>query len=50
MIIGWNDPARDEGPRYAEGLESAGVHVDVMTFDNIFHGFFLMAGKVDAGK
>lgn len=50
MIIGSNDPARDEDQRYAEGLQSAGVHVDVITFDNMVHGFFLMGGKVDAGK
>src|SRR5262249_1846439 len=50
MVIGVNDPARDEDQRYAEGLESAGVHVNVIPFDNMIHGFFLMAGKVDAGK
>lgn len=50
MIIGRNDPARDEDQRYADGLQSAGVHVGVITFDNMVHGFFLMAGKVDAGK
>ncbi len=50
MITGVNDPARDEDDRYADGLESAGVHVDIVPFGNMVHGFFLMAGKVDAGK
>jgi acetyl esterase len=50
MIVGTNDPARDEDRRYSGGLQAAGVHVDVVSFDNVVHGFFLMAGKVDAGK
>ena len=50
MIIGMNDPARDEDEQYARGLKSAGVPVEVVPFDNMVHGFFLMAGKVDAGK
>ena len=50
MIIGSNDPARDEDQRYAEGLQSGGGHVDVIRFDNMVHGFFLMGEKVDAGK
>lgn len=50
MIVGVNDPARDEDQRYAAALQSAGVPVQVVPFDNMIHGFFLMAGKVDAGK
>ena len=50
MIIGMNDPARDEDEQYARGLKSAGVPVEIVPFDNMVHGFFLMAGKVDAGK
>ncbi len=50
MIVGLNDPARDEDERYASGLKSAGVPVEIVPFDNMVHGFFLMAGKVDAGK
>jgi acetyl esterase len=50
MIVGQNDPARDEDEQYAKGLKSAGVPVEVVPFDNMVHGFFLMAGKVDAGK
>jgi acetyl esterase len=50
MITGVNDPALDEDQRYAAGLQSAGVPVEVVSFENMVHGFFLMAGKVDAGK
>jgi len=50
MIVGLNDPARDEDEQYASELKRAGVPVDVVPFDNMVHGFFLMAGKVDAGK
>jgi acetyl esterase len=50
MIIGVNDPAHDEDEQYANGLKSAGVPVEVVPFDNMVHGFFLMAGKVDAGR
>lgn len=50
VIVGENDPARDEDEQYASGLTRAGVPVEVVRFDNMVHGFFLMAGKVDAGK
>jgi acetyl esterase len=50
MIIGMNDPARDEDEQYAKGLKNAGVTVEIDPFNNMVHGFFLMAGKVDAGK
>ena len=50
IIIGADDPARDEDQHYASGLQAAGVPVEVDTFNNMVHGFFLMAGKVDAGK
>jgi len=50
ILISLNDPARDEDERYAGELKIAGVSVQVVRYDNMVHGFFLMAGKVDAGK
>jgi acetyl esterase len=36
------DPLRDEGLRYAERLEDAGVHVRYRCYDDMVHGFFGM--------
>jgi acetyl esterase len=50
MIVAQDDPARDEDEHYASELKRADVPVEVIPFDNMEHGFFLMAGKVDAGR
>ena len=50
IITDEDDPVRDEAERYASELKSAGVHVDLSRYPNVIHGFFLMAGALDAGK
>jgi acetyl esterase len=50
IITDEDDPVRDEAERYASELKSAGIHVDLSRYPNMIHGFFLMAGALDAGK
>lgn len=50
ILTGSNDPGRDEADRYASELTKAGVTVNVSRYPNAIHGFFLMAGALDAGK
>jgi acetyl esterase len=50
VITDADDPTRDEGQLYAKELQSAGVPVRVSSYPNMIHGFFLMAGELDAGK
>jgi acetyl esterase len=50
VITDSDDPTRDEGQLYAHELESAGVPVRISSYSNMIHGFFLMAGELDAGK
>jgi acetyl esterase len=44
------DPLRDEGEAYALRLEQAGVPVKASRYDGQLHGFFGLAGVMDAGK
>jgi acetyl esterase len=44
------DPLRDEGERYAEALRAAGTPVQLIRYDGMIHGFFLMDAMIDRGK
>lgn len=44
------DPLRDEGMAYAKRLQDAGVAVRSLHYEGLIHGFFWMAGALDAGK
>ena len=50
ILTGAEDPGRDEADRYASELKEAGVAADVSRYPNSIHGFFLMAGALEAGK
>ena len=40
IAVAGHDPLRDEGISYAERLRAAGVSVDLLRFDDMFHPFF----------
>jgi acetyl esterase len=44
------DPLRDDAEYYAYALKAAGVSTKISRYPNMIHGFFLMSGKLDAGK
>jgi len=44
------DPTLDQANRYARKLRRAGVPTKVLSYPKMIHGFFLMAGQLDAGK
>jgi acetyl esterase len=44
------DPLRDEGLAYARRLQEAGVSVTSSHYEGLIHGFFWMAGALDAGR
>jgi acetyl esterase len=50
IISDEDDPVRDDAEAYANNLTSAGVAVTISRYPNVIHGFFLMAGALDAGK
>src|SRR5260370_24052423 len=50
MTYGGHDPMRIEGEEYIRRLNEDGVVAKVSLYPQAIHGFFLMAGELDAGK
>ena len=50
LVTDKDDPTWDEGGAYANRLREAHVPIKVFQYPNVIHGFFLMAGALDAGK
>ncbi len=50
IITDEDDPMRDEGEEYAGRLKQDAAVAKVSSYPNMIHGFFLMAGDLDARK
>jgi acetyl esterase len=44
------DPLRDQGNAYAAALEAAGVPVEHIEYEGMFHGFFNLETVLDTAK
>ena len=49
IVTAGNDPLRDDGTRYAERLEAAGVPVRHLAYPGTIHSFMLLAGALEVG-
>jgi len=50
VITAGFDPLRDQGAAYAEALGAAGVGVEYINYDSMFHGFFTMDAAIDVAS
>ncbi len=50
IVYGGEDPTRAEGEDYAHRLTHDSVAASISIYPDAIHGFFLMAGELDAGK
>ena len=50
MITAEFDPLREEGEAYAARLKEAGVEVEMRRFNGFIHGFFSLAGIIEATR
>jgi acetyl esterase len=50
VVYGGDDPTRAEGEDYAHRLTHDNVAASISVYPETIHGFFLMAGELDAGK
>jgi acetyl esterase len=44
------DPLRDQGEAYARKMEAAGVPVQLLRYDGVFHGFFGMGAMMEPSR
>lgn len=50
MLTAGFDPLRDEELQYINRVRSAGIQVEHSDFQDMFHGFWFMGGRIDAAR